>query len=954
MPTSIAILLALTTQVGHPQSSVDLWSQFRGPNGSGVAADSRPPVDIDPEKATWKVDVPTGHSSPVLSRQMVFLTAVEDDRLVTLAFRRQSGELVWRREAPEVPLEKVHEASSPAASTPCIDGDRVYVYFGSYGLLCYDLEGRQIWDKPITAPRSLYGTAQSPILHGDLLILVIDNDANMPGGKLSQSKIIALNKSTGELVWETPRPFHRSGWSTPTIWTHEGGQELVVLGNGRLRGYDATTGVEKWFVNGFSRETISRPIIGEGRVYASASMIGGVADEQPDPEPFWAAVMRFDANRDNKLERDEMTDGFTFPFRPDLPVGHPGFGMPLPKDETWRQKRLDGMFFWIDKDKDGFWTKEEFLRHISFDRGKPNLMAVVPGGKGDVTESHVAWALRRGIPEIPSPVLYQDRIYLACDGGILCAVDADNGEMVYRKRLGAAGHYRSSPVVANDHLYVISEQGVMSVVKTGDDFELMHQHDFGETVAATPAFDESTIYIRTKTHLFAFRGTARMTSSDEDGAKWIQSYDAGYVDANGAYAGGSEIMHLVPHKGKLYAANGYWMDSRWEDPTYAERQSAQVLRLDAVDGSWQVDLDMGASNDIGARYMKGNILKSVTFTRDGDGNLLSPPRNLLVMAAGNIRSLVSVWVRDDVNGNWAHSVVKSGQVARGMRWVPRDMEVYRDKVTGVERIFLLLGNPGIISGVYDESDPSKIRWDADVEFPASGTFSTRPLGIVEANGSLFFSVGGVIYKRIDGPSPTYTEVLNLGDGVNADVGGIRGLTTIANPNGTGESILFMWAPNGRSIGQVKRLDPDGSGGYTAHDEANMRDLMSAALGTEVGYVLGAHSNMYPFTHPRTGEVVHIIGFQGTLKGSDHLEWANKLYAGAMYAVRSADQTCAVHEVNGTYMPGKPVLVSPRTFARSPFGDDMLFVGGHDCSSIRSDDMAWIFRASLDTVFDIEQ
>ena len=504
----VAVLAAvLTMQVfplqADPHSST--WGQFRGPGGSGVAKDCQPPVIVDAGKSTWKVDVPPGHSSPVLSHRLIFLTAVESDRLVTLAFKKQTGELAWRREAPEVPLEKVHEASSPAASTPCLDKDRVYVYFGSYGLLCYDREGHNQWARPIPTPKSLYGTSSSPIVHGDSLILVIDNEARLPGSKLSQSKIIALNKSTGEMVWETPRPFHRSGWSTPTIWTHDGGQELVVLGNGRLRGYDAATGVEKWFVNGFSRETVSRPIAGEDRVYASASMIGGVADDQPDPEPYWTAVMQFDANEDNKLQRDEMTGHFTFPFRPDLPVGHPGYGMPLPKDEARRQGRLDGMFAYIDKDKDGFWTKKEFLGNISFNRGKPNLLAVRPGGQGDVTESHVAWALHRNIPEVPSPVLHHNRIYLVRDGGILSAVDVSNGEVVYRERLGAGGHYRSSPVIANDHLYLISEEGVVSVVKTGDDFELVYQHDLQERVSATPAIDASTVYIRTETQLFAFR-----------------------------------------------------------------------------------------------------------------------------------------------------------------------------------------------------------------------------------------------------------------------------------------------------------------------------------------------------------------------------------------------------------------------------------------------------------------
>jgi len=433
---------------------------------------------------------------------------------------------------------------------------------------------------------------------------------------------------------------------------------------------------------------------------------------------------------------------------------------------------------------------------------------------------------------------------------------------------------------------------------------------------------------------------------------WTQSYNAGYTDAKGAYAGGSEIMHLVGHRGKLYAANGYWTDSRWSTRPYAERQSAQVLRLDSSNGRWQVDLDMGKANGRGLRYMKGNILKSITFTRDGAGKLLAKPKNLLVMAAGAYTGkdgVVSCWVRDDTAGTWKHAIVKRGSRSGGARWVPRDMEVYRDKATGVERLFMVLGNPGIISGVHDATKPTGIRWDENVEFPSKGTFATRPLGIVQANGSLLFSVGGVIYKRLDGPKPTYTEVLNLAGGVNTDVGGIRGLTAIPNPKGKGESILFLWAPNGRSIAQVKRLDPDGRGGYTSHDEANMRKLMSDTLDVTVGYTLGAHNAMYPIVHPVTGKTVHVIGFQGNFRGSDHLKWAGKLYAGAMYAIRAADQTYTVNEVNGRYARGKPALVSPRTFAVSPFGDNLIFVGGHDASSVRPDDMAWIFKAPADVV-----
>jgi hypothetical protein len=442
--------------------------------------------------------------------------------------------------------------------------------------------------------------------------------------------------------------------------------------------------------------------------------------------------------------------------------------------------------------------------------------------------------------------------------------------------------------------------------------------------------------------------------------QWIQSYNAGYTDENGAYAGGSEIMHLVSHKGKLFAANGYWVDSHWKIPPDHEKQSAQVLRLDSTDASWQVDLELGKTNGLDLMYMKGNILKSVTFTRDAHGKLLDKPANLLVMSSGaNFErgGAVSAWVRNDEKGTWTHNLVRHGSNSGGVRWVPRDIEVYRDTVTGIEHIFLLLGNPGIISGVYDPTQESKIRWARNTEYPflTKGSLTIRPLGLVQANGSLYFSAGSSIYKRIDGERPTYEEVLNLNNDTDTDVGGIRGLTAIDNPNGPGESIIFLWAPGARSMSQVKRLDPDKNGSFTVHDEANMRDLMSKELGVGVSYTLGAHNMMYPVIHPATGKKVHIIGFQGNLQGKNHLKWkGSNLYAGAMFAVRTEDQKYSVHEVNNSYEPGKAILISPRAFCLSPFGKNTLFVGGHDSSNKVSDDMSWVFKAPLEVALGVKE
>ncbi len=438
-------------------------------------------------------------------------------------------------------------------------------------------------------------------------------------------------------------------------------------------------------------------------------------------------------------------------------------------------------------------------------------------------------------------------------------------------------------------------------------------------------------------------------------SQWKQSYDAGYLDRSGAYAGGSEIMHLVAHKGKLYAANGYWVDARWVIPPEGQKQSAQVLRLDKAGGEWQVDLDTGRANGMGLEYMKGNVLKSVTFTRDGNGAQLPRPRNLLVMAAGSNferGGAVSVWVRDDDNGTWVHTLVRHGSSAGGIRWVPRDMEVHRDQVTGAERLFLSLGNPGIVSGVFDESAPGGIRWNRHLEHPflTEGTFRTRPLGMARANGILYFSEGGSIYQRVDGERAEYREVLDLHEDTDTDVGGIRGLSAIENPRGEGESLLFLWAPGDRSASQIKRMDPDGSGGFVIQDEARIIDLMSKALGVEVVYTLGAHNMMYPVVDPVTSETVHIIGFQGNIRGKNELRWkGSALYAGAMYALRRPDQSYEVREVNNAFEPGKPLLVSPRAFCLSPFGDGGLYIGGHDASRKISDDMAWIFEAPLEVV-----
>lgn len=481
------------------------WDQFRGPAGSGVMESAQPPTVIESAHLAWKTPLPAGLSSPVIYGNQIFITGCDKSRLFTIALNRRDGRELWRRETPEAPLQRVHKANTHASPSALVDAKNVYVYFGSYGLVAYRHDGKELWKRPLEPSKSLYGASSSPIAYKELLLLVTDDDANLENSRLSRSRVMAFSRATGELVWETARPFLRSGWSTPAIWSHEDGDELVVLGHGRVVGYNPLTGEEKWFAKGFSRETIAIPVQGKGRVYISSAQLGGVSDAEIDPKPFWKSMLQFDENKDGKVGRDEITKDFTWPLRPELPLGHPGWGIPLPSDPARRRDRQQGIFGWADKNRDNLWTEEELSSHITNRPGKPILMAITPGGRGELGKDHIAWELNRSVPEIPSPLFYRDQIYMVRNGGTLAAVNPETGKLSYRGRLGGTGQYSASPIAANGHIYLLSDEGTLSVVKAGDKFEMVHRFQLPEPASVTPALDHETLYVRGTGHLWAYR-----------------------------------------------------------------------------------------------------------------------------------------------------------------------------------------------------------------------------------------------------------------------------------------------------------------------------------------------------------------------------------------------------------------------------------------------------------------
>jgi outer membrane protein assembly factor BamB len=180
-----------------------------------------------------------------------------------------------------------------------------------------------------------------------------------------------------------------------------------------------------------------------------------------------------------------------------LPKDNPGYSFPAPFKAMYRN---------ADTDKDGALSEAELKAGLAqFETfTKPVLMAIRPGGKDDARQN-VAWEMRRGIPEIPSPLYFQGAIYMVRDGGLLTCLAAKDGSVRYQERLGVGGQYSASPVAAAGRIYVASQTGTVIVFKPGETApEILARNELRESIMATPAIVENTILVRTAGHLYSF------------------------------------------------------------------------------------------------------------------------------------------------------------------------------------------------------------------------------------------------------------------------------------------------------------------------------------------------------------------------------------------------------------------------------------------------------------------
>ena len=425
---------------------------------------------------------------------------------------------------------------------------------------------------------------------------------------------------------------------------------------------------------------------------------------------------------------------------------------------------------------------------------------------------------------------------------------------------------------------------------------------------------------------------------------------AGIKDVNGNYIYGTEIMRLVPYKGKLYAGTSMWMES---DPTIPK--ACQILVLDSPEGQWKVERQF-TSNNLNIR-----TLRTVTFTTDYKGNSISPVTMLLAAPQARTGS-VDIFSLDDESGEWV-------PMSLGILSVPsmtRAIGFHHDEVTGVDSVFAGTDVIGTIRGAYDPAVPGRIRWEESMASAFTGIkssefntpFGERVMGFSDCNGVLYCATSRRIFKRTDGASPSWEEVYFCAEEINFV--GVRGLSAVPNPSGSGEVLVFV-AKN-----MVRRIDP--SADFEETVELNLLDFLSDLWGLPRGsvvYVLAAYNLFVPYTIPQTGEDVWLFGFQAKYRDSFvettelppelrlavysnylEVETPSSYAAEARYFIRHADGENISYEVGEVADSSEPTLIATRSIAVSPFPGDkgeVLYFSGFDCNFFPAHNTAWIYR-----------
>lgn len=466
----IAVSTALLS-LSAPSTDAPQWGGFRGNNGLGLAPSATLPASFAQEDATWRVEIPPGYSSPVVSGKRVFTTGAIGTDLLMLCLDRRNGDVLWEH-ALEFDGQRPG-ANSPAAPTPVTDGVHVAFLFHHFGLVVTDVYGEELWRKELGPFNIPHGMSTSPILFGDELIQLVDQDLD--------AYLVAFDIETGDEIWRTARPGVAHGYSTPALYEPaDGPAQVIVSGSFQIAGYAAESGEKLWWVDGAGWQTKAVPVVVGDSAYVNAYIVAPSEFGIPNVSQPWDEFLaEKDADDDGLVSRTEWADG----------------GEML--QQAWFIFDLDG------DDRIGA-ADYEYLDRCGRSTGA--LFKIRLDGAGDVTDSHVTWRYdnRRGLPDAASPIVVDDTLFLIKEGGVLSALDAASGEVLKQGRVGDPGPYWASPVCAGDKLITASQHGQIAVVRATGDWEVESLSSLDEEVWSTPAIADGQVFVRSQAALYCF------------------------------------------------------------------------------------------------------------------------------------------------------------------------------------------------------------------------------------------------------------------------------------------------------------------------------------------------------------------------------------------------------------------------------------------------------------------
>ncbi|MHC4403232.1 MAG: outer membrane protein assembly factor BamB family protein, partial [Planctomycetota bacterium] len=473
----IAVFLSAASMLLTSALRAD-WPQFRGPNSAGVANGATVPIEFGPGKhELWSLPLDSGHSSPCIVGDSIFLTTYDGDRerLEVVCIARDEGVIRWRRHVPTEEMETGHPSFNPASSTPASDGERVVAYFGSFGLICFDVGGEKLWDISMPLAKSFAGNATSPAIVDDRVILY--------RGNYVDHFLLAIDKETGKQLWKVQQDEPFVGELACTSCPIVANDKLIVHSARALQAFEISSGREIWVAKCATTATSTPVLAGEEVIVAAWNKMGEPALRPAFPS-FEELIAAHDKDNDKLISRDEL---------PRLMVFHRPEGAEAPQNGAALR------FSAADKNQDGEITADEWdlqLRQLGDFRARYDthgMLAVRIDSQGMVDPEQIRTLERQGIPEVPSPLFHDGFIYFVKNGGVLTCLELETGKRAYRMRTRGTGTHYASPIIADGKLFCTAGNGRITVLSLGPKPKILAVNDMGDGTYATPAIVEGTL-----------------------------------------------------------------------------------------------------------------------------------------------------------------------------------------------------------------------------------------------------------------------------------------------------------------------------------------------------------------------------------------------------------------------------------------------------------------------------